>query len=107
MICVQGAIQVLLGRRIEGICKVGCILKSVLWVGICEKGKFEQRLKEGRGPGQVAWVVGASSVTPKCCRLGHRTWSRDLWSGHTEEATDQCFCLTLMFLSLSKKKKNQ
>ena len=46
------------------------------------------------GPGQVAQCVGASSHTPKGCRF-------DSQSGHLQEATDECFFLTSMFLSTS------
>ena len=53
-------------------------------------------------PGWVAQLVGASSHTPRLVS-GQDTWlggGFDSGLGHTGKATNQCFSLTSMFLSL-------
>ena len=62
--------------------------------------------KEHRGPGWVAWLVGVSSHALKGrgfdSRSGHTPGLRvQSWSGGAQEATDGCFSLTSMLLSLS------
>ena len=44
--------------------------------------------------GHVTQLGGALSHTPKC-------FGFDSWSGRVQEATDRCFSLTSMILSLS------
>ena len=66
---------------------------------------FENTFKSWTGPGPVAHLIGASSITPKGCRFDSRsgyipTFGFDLWSGRAREATDQYFSLMSMFLSL-------
>lgn len=46
----------LLDKRVEGICKVGCVLNSVVWVGITEKEEPEPRLTAGCG--RAMWSSG-------------------------------------------------
>ena len=62
--------------------------------------------KRHNHPGRVAQLVGASSYTPKGCGLnpqsGHMPGLQARSPvGGVQEATDQCFSLTSMFLSLS------
>ena len=58
-------------------------------------------------PGWVAQLAGGSSHTPKDCRFNpggvYSGLGFDSQSEHVQEASDRCFSLTLIFLSLSKK----
>ena len=70
---------------------------GIIFTPLWRQGRFR--------PGQVAQLVGASSQTPKGCSsipsqgtcLGCR-W--DPWLEHVQEANDQCFSFTSMFVSL-------
>ena len=72
-------------------CTLGTALGQVLHYAVTSRAPANKTVQSC--PGGCGSVVGLSSPAQKGVRF-------EPWSGHIREATNQCFSLTLMFLSL-------